>query len=442
MFNNLNHLDSAVNNFKDGNKYAFTQIYKDTNRLVYKCAFDLVKNDSDANDIVQNVYLKVYNKIHTLDDTSKFKSWLLSITYNEAKNLLISQQRYNQHVDTNVDIFEDEDLCQSENEELSPDELYSINETNKNIKDLINTLPYEQREVLKLYYFEEKDVNTIATILKCPKGTVLSRLNYARKKLKKSIEEYESKNQVRLHSSILAWINIEYLDNLKKCNRFGKISAVGISTIGTVAIGFNVYGIYNNWNDNYQNDLNSNNYAYVTTIDTETTTTFTPQETEFNYTSSYSSRYVNQYENQYNQNDDIIANGRCGDNVNWYLYEDYTLVIRGTGSMYDYSSIDEFSYSKYKDVVSTVKILDEVSSIGTYAFSSFENLEIIMIESDVLSINDYALYGCNNLSKMVIPNSVNYIGNIFNNSFPESLKFIETSEDSYAYNWFKQNKIT
>ena len=107
--------------------------------------------------------------------------------------------------------------------------------------------------------------------------------------------------------------------------------------------------------------------------------------------------------------------------------------------MYDYSSIDEFSYSQYKDTISTIKILDEVSSIGMYAFSSFTNLEILMIESNVLTINDYSLYDCNNLSKIVIPNSVNHIGNIFGNNFPETLKFIETSDNNYAYNWFKQN---
>ncbi|MGN0605142.1 MAG: RNA polymerase sigma factor [Oscillospiraceae bacterium] len=266
------NLNEIIKDFKRGNSRAFNQIYSQTHRLVYKCAFSMLKNENDANDVVQNVYIKVYDKIGNLRDESKFQSWLMSVTYNEAKNLLSSQKKYTENVNCDIDISENDWISLDSGSECSFENDYIERETNDIIKCLIDNLPGEQKEVLMLYYFEEKDVSSIANILKCPKGTVKSRLNYSRKSLKKSINQYEERNQIKLHSGIAALINIECMNKIFRNDIAFKTAVAGIASVCAVTYGVTVFEI--NQNDDINNVYN---YEYVSDTEetTETTTLIT-----------------------------------------------------------------------------------------------------------------------------------------------------------------------
>ena len=115
----------------------------------------------------------------------------------------------------------------------------------------------------------------------------------------------------------------------------------------------------------------------------------------------------------------VIDSGSCGKNVNYELYDDYTLRIFGKGTMYNYdwswSSSDNELYpnvpwvswiSKIKSVV----IEDGVTRIGSCAFMNCSSLTDVNIPNSVTSIGCYAFRECSSLKKINIPNSVTSIG--------------------------------
>ena len=112
---------------------------------------------------------------------------------------------------------------------------------------------------------------------------------------------------------------------------------------------------------------------------------------------------------------EILATGSCGDNVTYTIYSDMTMVISGTGEMWNYVD-DYFWYKKperyggYYSEVKNVIIEEGVTSIGRYAFYDFGSLSSLTIPNTVTSIGDLAISYCDELTSITIPNSVTRIG--------------------------------
>mgnify|MGYP002647629426 CR=1 FL=1 len=104
------------------------------------------------------------------------------------------------------------------------------------------------------------------------------------------------------------------------------------------------------------------------------------------------------------------SNGTCGDNLIWTLDDNSTLTISGTGDMQDYSGGTAPWYWAGADI-KTVLMEDGVTSIGIYAFTSFDSLTSVTIPDSVTSIGNNAFASCNSLKNVTIPNSITRIGN-------------------------------
>ena len=108
----------------------------------------------------------------------------------------------------------------------------------------------------------------------------------------------------------------------------------------------------------------------------------------------------------------VIASGSCGKNVNYELYDDYTLRIFGKGAMsnYDYECYAPWGYgSSWYSYIKSVVIEDGVTRIGAYAFYACTSLTEVIIPNSVKSIGTHAFFSCMALTKIVIPNSVTCI---------------------------------
>ena len=141
---------------------------------------------------------------------------------------------------------------------------------------------------------------------------------------------------------------------------------------------------------------------------------------------------------------DIIANGSCGDNVTWKLLGSGTMLIIGRGPMWDY----DLSYTYGNDTpwakaellsdIKEVVIRPGVTSIGSWAFSSCDNLTNVIISNSVLSVGSYTFAYCDSLQNITIPDSVTTIGSsVFSScdslcsvTIPNSV----TTIGSYAFN--------
>ena len=115
----------------------------------------------------------------------------------------------------------------------------------------------------------------------------------------------------------------------------------------------------------------------------------------------------------------VIASGSCGKNVNYELYDDYTLRIFGNGAMYNYNiffsndGVDLYSnvpWVSWAPKIKSVVIEDGVTRIGSGAFMKCSSLTDVNIPNSVKSIGRNAFSECSSLKKMNIPNSVTSIG--------------------------------
>ena len=108
----------------------------------------------------------------------------------------------------------------------------------------------------------------------------------------------------------------------------------------------------------------------------------------------------------------VIASGSCGKNVNYELYDDYTLRIFGKGAMYnfEYYLYPNTPWESWASKIKSVVIEDGVTRIGSHAFMRCSSLTDVNIPNSVTSIGSSAFYDCSSLKKINIPNSVTSIG--------------------------------
>ena len=168
------------------------KIYNESYRAVYWTAMSLLKNEADAEDIVQETFLALIKSYDTIADKSKVNAWLKKT----AANKCLDRIKLTKTVNVEDEFFENvEDVA----EDFLPDSLVESAEMRKVIMDIIeNSLSEEIRKTLILYYFDEMTTKEISEVLGVPQGTVLWRLNYAKKKIKKEVEKYEKDNDTKL----------------------------------------------------------------------------------------------------------------------------------------------------------------------------------------------------------------------------------------------------
>ena len=168
------------------------KLYNEAYKAVYWTAFSILKNNEDAEDVVQETFVTAFEQYDSLQDKSKAVAWVKKIAANKSLNIVTRKRTIN--IDDEI-LEETEDI----GEDFLPDSLVESAETRKIIMDIIhNTLSEDTAMTLILFYFDEMSIKEIAELLHIPQGTVLSRLNYAKKKIKKEVEKYEKENKDKL----------------------------------------------------------------------------------------------------------------------------------------------------------------------------------------------------------------------------------------------------
>ncbi len=110
------------------------------------------------------------------------------------------------------------------------------------------------------------------------------------------------------------------------------------------------------------------------------------------------------------QNNNLITEGECGGDAAWYLYQDGSLVIKGTGSINDYHSGNKAPWSSYSGFVRKLVIEEGITKIGNQAFRDMMALESVELPSTLETIGKIAFQKCTGLHSIVIPENVLSIG--------------------------------
>lgn len=146
--------------------------------LVYFTAYRYVKNEFDAQDISQDVFVKVLSKLHTFKNHSSLQTWIYSITANQSKNFLRKKSlRKFLRIDKEI-AFEIEDKYQ-----LNAQDHLESKESNKLLLQELAKLPEKQKEVFSLRYFEDLSYAEISNLLGTSVGGLKANYFHAVKKL-------------------------------------------------------------------------------------------------------------------------------------------------------------------------------------------------------------------------------------------------------------------
>lgn len=182
-----------VERAKMGDQQAIAALYEKTSRKAYYLSLQLVKDQDQAQDILQDAFLKVFTNLNMLQQPENFQGWLDTIVINKSKDylkkkkpVLFSQMTGSEEPDSEPD-FEDERGY------FSPEKQVDYQETKRLVQEMIDRLPEEQRMAVVLYYLENLSVGQIARLMECSEGTIKSRLNYGRKSIKAQVLALEKK---------------------------------------------------------------------------------------------------------------------------------------------------------------------------------------------------------------------------------------------------------
>ena len=170
---------------------AIGELYQRTYNGVYRTVKSMIKDEDTALDITQDTFVKAIESLDQVHEPEKFQSWINQIAANKSRDYLKKKRPipFVSLENEDGEMWELEDGCIDH----LPDEVLDREETARLLKEILDTLPEEQRAVLFMMHYEQMSVKEIAQALDCSENTVKSRLNYGRKKVKAAVEDLEKK---------------------------------------------------------------------------------------------------------------------------------------------------------------------------------------------------------------------------------------------------------
>ncbi len=172
-----------------GNKEAFGELVRRYEKKVYSLAYSILLNKDDAMDISQEVFIKAYEGLRRYRGGSQFFTWLYRIVVNlcidfTRREKAKGEMEYIDAIDpgdTHTSFFA---------HQQTPEEATAGREKLRALKKALNSLPEDQRIAITLREIEGLSYEEIAETMNCSIGTVMSRIHYARKKLKEKLKDF------------------------------------------------------------------------------------------------------------------------------------------------------------------------------------------------------------------------------------------------------------
>ena len=191
-----NEITELIKRFCAGDSEAFAGIYEGTYQLVYTTCYGIIRDKDDAEDLTQDVFVQIYEKLGTLKDPAAYGKWMKLVASNRAINFVNRKSRV-----SNVGDDHELDEAVSDWEEFDslPDSFIEEEEKrdiiNKVLKESLSDVQYQ---TLFMFYYGEMPLAKIAEAMNCPEGTVKTRLLHAKNKFKRSLEGYLDDNRLVL----------------------------------------------------------------------------------------------------------------------------------------------------------------------------------------------------------------------------------------------------
>lgn len=189
--------DALVHRYKNGDKEAFELLYKRHRQPVFSFICHMVRNRTASEDIFQETFYKVVKNIEKYKPCDKFRSFIIKTANNAAIDYLRRHRRRNE---LDSDMSEENNYIEtsSEGDRGRPEMIIEKKEIGEELVKAVQSLPVEQRQVFLLREMAELPFKEISSMLKCPLNTVLGRMHYALRNLRKKLKTYMKDDSTEL----------------------------------------------------------------------------------------------------------------------------------------------------------------------------------------------------------------------------------------------------
>ena len=180
-----------IDHLREGDETALAPLVDKYKRMVHRLALQITKNHEDANDVMQETFIKVYQSIHTFRQEAAFETWVYRIAVNEALNFVKRRERRRESPLSTIEESEFDPSVRRK-AQIANDPQINAEKTELRhwVTKAVNSLSLKHRIVVILHELEGLTHAEIASILNCSEGTVRSRLHYARKQLRTLLKPY------------------------------------------------------------------------------------------------------------------------------------------------------------------------------------------------------------------------------------------------------------
>lgn len=221
-------LQKAIVEFQKGNMEAFEDIYSNSNKYLFTCIINVVRNDQIAEDIMQETYMEICKSLNQLSDSEKFLSWAGMIANRKCfaylkkngKDILLNEN------DTTFEDLPDEI-------EMIPESIMQDREAQKLIRKIIDDLPEVQKLCIIGYYYNEEKQDKIAEELGIPVNTVKTNLSRAKAKIKEGVLTLEKKEGTRLYSFAPVLLFL-FSKDVEACTLPQSLSGMAVTVVSSV----------------------------------------------------------------------------------------------------------------------------------------------------------------------------------------------------------------
>lgn len=173
------------------NSERYSEIVERYQTRLFVYIYRLIGNKEEAEDLLQDVFVKAYRNLNSYDTSRKFSSWIYRIAHNETVNF-IKRKSLKRFISWET-ITTAKDKLDSSSEEEGADIAWIRKEISKEVSEAISRLPSKYKQVLTLRYYADQSYEEIADILGKPVNTVGTLINRAKKKLSEELKNFKSK---------------------------------------------------------------------------------------------------------------------------------------------------------------------------------------------------------------------------------------------------------
>lgn len=174
---------------QDGDQEAFAQLLERYANQIYRLCYRMLGNQHEAEDAVQETFLRVHMNLDRYDGNYKFSTWIFRICTNLCIDRLRKRKKTAYSLDSQMNDEEGTDgYAFLESKELTPEAQLILSESQRTVRRLIDDLPEKYKSIIVLRYLQDLSVKEISEVTGMPESTVKTRMHRGRELLRRKLK--------------------------------------------------------------------------------------------------------------------------------------------------------------------------------------------------------------------------------------------------------------